>query len=277
MLTGRTAAEREEAQRETHTPAEGGPIRRRPRPRARRRTFRTMAEAYRAATGLDIEAARPTPLRPSQEAPRRAARSRIPPKAEGPPRQEPSRRPWLRLTAAQKLELFILFTVVIIVGMFALRPLLVELGNWGYLGAFIINGISSATVVLPAPGLAAILMVAQDYNPFLLGVATGLGGGLGSLTAYWVGAQGRGMVEGSWFHRLLARAMDRFGAVILLLFSSNPLLPADIASIAAGATRYPMGRYLAYVTVGNVVKMTVVILTFTRSLGWLGDLVQRFL
>ena len=54
------------------------------------------------------------------------------------------------------------------------REAIAGLGRWGYLGAFIISLISSATILFPAPGGAAVVLMGRDFNPYALGVASGM-------------------------------------------------------------------------------------------------------
>lgn len=129
------------------------------------------------------------------------------------------------------------------------------LGKWGYLGAFLINGLSSATVVLPAPGGLLIAMMGRDFNPLLVGVAAGLGGTLGGSTAYLAGAvNGRAARESRWF-RWLDGLMTRAGGAIIFFSGLLPLFPGDFATVIAGAVRYPFKKYLWYNGLASVIKM----------------------
>ena len=188
-----------------------------------------------------------------------------------------SRLKTLHPTVPQKLELLILVTVIIIVASLLFVPGTLDLGNWGYPGAFVINALSTATLILPAPGIALILSMANDLNPIGLGIASGLGGAIGSLTAYWAGAQGRQALEGKRFYKFMLSYMERFGGAALFLFSALAILPGDIASVVAGATRYPLKRYMLYVGAGNVVKMVLILYVMTKYFGWAADWLGRFM
>ncbi len=96
----------------------------------------------------------------------------------------------LHFTLIQKAALFVVSTGLLVVITAALLPLLDEIGAWGYLAAFVVNALSSATVVIPGPGFAAILVMAKDLNWLALGIAAGIGGTLGEMTAYYIGTQG---------------------------------------------------------------------------------------
>jgi len=179
-----------------------------------------------------------------------------------------------RFTLRQKVAATIWLSVFIVVAMVAFQDTLAHLGSWGYLGAFLINGISSATIVLPAPGGAIVLFMAPDYQPMLLGLAAGLGGTMGSLTSYLVGAHARPTLQSRRNYSLASRIMNRFGSVILLTATLLPISPGDFAGILAGISRYPLWKYVMYVGIGSVVKMTIMIYAATTSLVWLQGWLQ---
>ena len=183
-----------------------------------------------------------------------------------------SHRP--RWTLRHKVAAVVWLSILVIVVMTLFQDTIAHLGSWGYLGAFLINGISSATVVLPAPGGAIVLLMAPDYHPLLLGIAAGLGGALGSLTAYLVGAHAQPAFQSRRIYSIANRVMHRFGSVILLLATLMPISPGDFAGLLAGATRYPVRRYLVYVGIASVIKMTVMVYISAASLAWLREWLQ---
>jgi uncharacterized membrane protein YdjX (TVP38/TMEM64 family) len=157
-----------------------------------------------------------------------------------------------------KVQLTIGFCLVIILATYLLRERISALGDWGYLGAFIINGISNATIVLPAPGGAVIAIMAQDFNPLLIGIAAGLGGTLGGSTAYIAGLINSGSARNTTWFRWLRRLMGSIGGIVIFTFALIPILPGDFASLVAGAVRYRFHKYLLYNAVGSMIKMTVI-------------------
>ena len=177
------------------------------------------------------------------------------------------RLPSVRLGARQILDIAISVIVLSVVLVVWLRPEVVNLGAWGYAGAFVLSGLSTATILLPTPGIAALLVMADGYDPYILGVVTGIGGTAGSLTAYWAGTRGQRIIKSGRLHRVLCSWMDRFGGFILFFFSVAVFLPADLGSIAAGATKYPLPKYLLFVGLGNVLKMVAIFYVATHFLG----------
>jgi len=157
-----------------------------------------------------------------------------------------------------KAQLTVAFGLAIIVATYLLRGQIMALGHWGYLGAFVVNAISNATIILPAPGGAIIAIMAEGFNPLLIGVAAGLGGALGGATAYLAGViNGRAARRRRWFP-WFQRVMGRFGGLIIFSFALIPILPGDFASLIAGAVRYPFPRYLLFNGMAKIVEMTTV-------------------
>jgi uncharacterized membrane protein YdjX (TVP38/TMEM64 family) len=157
-----------------------------------------------------------------------------------------------------KAQVTLFLALAITIPFYLLREEMLALGDWGYLGAFLVNGLSSASIVLPAPGGVLIAIMGQDFNPLLIGIAAGIGGSLGGATAYILGAATTQKVQkGRWFPRL-ARRFHRFGAIIVFVFALTPFLPGDFASLIAGAVRYPLRKYFLYNGIGSIIKMTAI-------------------
>lgn len=167
-----------------------------------------------------------------------------------------------------KLGIFVVMTVLIVVATVLLLPSLLVLGPWGYVAGFIINLLSSAAIVIPGPGLAAIVIMAGKLNPFVLGIAAGVGGTLGELTGYWLGAQGREPLQGNRLYGFLLIAMTRMGGVILFLFGLLPFLPVDAAGVLAGASRYPVTKFLLYMGLGKVLMTVTIMYLAAMAFQW---------
>lgn len=162
-----------------------------------------------------------------------------------------------RIDWRYKVLLTVGFALAMVGSMYLFRERILAMGNWGYLGAFIINGLSSATIIIPAPGGIIISIMAEDFNPILIGIAAGLGGTLGGLTAYLAGALNASRARRSRWFPWLQRLMRRLGNIIIFTFALIPILPGDFATIAAGTVRYPLRKYLLYNGIASVIKMSV--------------------
>ena len=159
--------------------------------------------------------------------------------------------------------------VIVIVTRFASD--LERIGSWGYLGPFVIQLLNSATVFVPAPGHAYVFAVSPSLNPFLVGAVGAIGASLGEITSYVAGFGGASMMNRSSWYRRMAALTERRRGWAIFLFAATPL-PFDVAGIWAGATRYPLLRFLAIVTCGKMILVTTVALAGHYGLPIVGDL-----
>jgi membrane protein YqaA with SNARE-associated domain len=167
-------------------------------------------------------------------------------------------QPW-RLVAS------ILVILLITVASFwlALNPAWVMgFGTWGYVGAFVISLIASATIILPAPGIAVVIAMGTALDPVLLGIMAGIGSAVGELSGYLAGASGRALIpsrQRAQFEQL-HRLTDRYGALLLLALSAIPFPLFDFAGIIAGMLKIRIPTFLATVAVGKSIKYIIMIL-----------------
>ncbi len=173
------------------------------------------------------------------------------------------------------LRLAVILLITALAFWLALNPQWVAAtGHWGYVGAFLISLVASATIVLPAPGLAVIIAMSAALDPVVLALVAAVGGSLGELTGYVAGASGRALVEENeagnnrWLRRT-RRWTEQYGAWTLFAFSAFPLPLFDVAGMVAGALRMRLATFLVAVTAGKSVKYVVILLLGAQSLAWL--------
>jgi uncharacterized membrane protein YdjX (TVP38/TMEM64 family) len=157
------------------------------------------------------------------------------------------------------------------------REDLARLAAYGYPGIFLICLLSSATVVLPVPGLALVFAAGAGFNPWLIGLAAGIGAGLGELTGYLVGYGGRGAVENRQSYSRIRRWMERYGVWVIFAMAAVPNPVFDIAGITAGMMRIPVGLFLLAAVAGNVLKATAVALAGAGAAELISPLVRSWL
>jgi membrane protein YqaA with SNARE-associated domain len=150
-----------------------------------------------------------------------------------------------------------------------------NLGGWGYVGAFLISLAASATVVLPAPGLAVVIAMGAALDPVLLGVIAGIGSAIGELTGYFAGATGSALIPAEHRERVarLQTLTQRYGALLLVVLSAIPFPFFDFAGIVAGILKMRIWTFLAAVAVGKSIKYVILILVGAGSL----EILQRWL
>ena len=128
----------------------------------------------------------------------------------------------------------------------------------GYPGVLFFSFLGSSTMLLPIPGLLSVCVGAIALNPIVVGLIGGIGEAAGELTGYAVGYGGRGVVERRGFYIKTKEWMERRGILVLFLASTIPNPFFDVVGIAAGATRFPIGRFLVTVWVGKTIKSILI-------------------
>jgi len=159
--------------------------------------------------------------------------------------------------------LTILAVIAITATIFVFRDQVANLETYGYLGAFLIAVVTSATIILPVPGIVLIAGLGASFDPVLIGLAAGAGSALGEITGYMAGFSGQLVFENSRFYPQLERWMTRRGfiAITILSFVPNPFF--DVAGATAGALRFPLWKFFIACFVGNTLRYIPV-----AWLGW---------
>ncbi len=127
------------------------------------------------------------------------------------------------------------------------------LSGYGYLGAFLISFLGNLTIFIPVPFAFFVIALGATLNPFLVGVACGLGSTLGKLFAYLVGRAGRRFIDEKYGSRLESAKslVRRYGAPMVFLFALLPL-PDDLIMIPMGVLRYSFTSFLLATLVGKL-------------------------
>lgn len=166
--------------------------------------------------------------------------------------------------------LMLLMAVALSVGLFLFArsypDKVKELAGFGYLGVFVISLVSSATVILPVPGVLVAFSLVAALNPVLVALAASSGGIIGEITGYMAGYGGHGITHGGRMHLRAEGWMKRWGAWTLFLFAAVPLVPFDIAGVLAGALRYPLWKFLLIGWLGKSIKFIAVV--YAMVWGW---------
>ena len=119
----------------------------------------------------------------------------------------------------------ITFAVVIVLLTFFFKDQIIQLGDYGYLGVFLISLLSSATILLPAPGWAVVFALGRSLDPFYLALFAGLGSGIGELTAYFAGNGIQSIIKNKHLEQIkqFIKNYDIY-AILILSFIPNPFL-----------------------------------------------------
>ena len=139
----------------------------------------------------------------------------------------------------------------------------VELRNFGliaYIAIFTANLLSSATILVPAPGIAFTLAAATVFDPALVALAAGTGDAIGEMTAYWLGYVGEKIVVDEHIpaYQKAEKWMDRYGAWAVFGISLVPILPYDLIGIAAGALQIKWWKCFLATLAGKLPRAFIV-------------------
>jgi membrane protein YqaA with SNARE-associated domain len=173
------------------------------------------------------------------------------------------------------LGFLLVFAVVALSLWLLFNPALIaRFGSWGYLGAFIVNLLASASIVFPLPGLPISIAMGVSMNPLLLALAAAAGSAVGELAGYSLGIGGRVLSSDDkvtqWAPRIEGWTR-KYGATAIFAVAALPL-PFDFAGIAAGAAKMPIWQFLVATFLGKFVKYYVVILIASGSLVGVRDM-----
>lgn len=148
---------------------------------------------------------------------------------------------------------------VILAVLFLFRERISALSELGYLGVFLMNVAGSASLVIPIPGLAAVLVGGGLWDPVLVGLAGGLGMTLGELSGYALGYGGQSFLKrNSHPLRFLEGWMRKAGGPILFVFALIPNPLFDVVGMVAGAQRFPVHLFLLWIWPGKTIKSLIV-------------------
>ena len=124
----------------------------------------------------------------------------------------------------------------------------------GLVVLFGLAALSTATLILPAPGLALTAVAGAAGDPILVGVVAGLGQAVGELTGYAAGRSGRSLLPNTAATARLEEWLRRRGLLVIFVLALVPNPVFDLAGIAAGAVGIPALKYLVAAAGGKVLK-----------------------
>lgn len=164
------------------------------------------------------------------------------------------------LSFQQKIVRVLIFflTIGVLFAVWNEREKLENLTHFGLLGIFLINLISSASVVFPLPGAASVFIGGSVWNPLSVGLASGIGASLGEVMGYLVGFGGRGLVfpsqiKNKWWVTF-KKIFHKHGFVTILVMAAIPLPIFDFVGILAGSLEYPLWKFYLATLIGRSIR-----------------------
>jgi uncharacterized membrane protein YdjX (TVP38/TMEM64 family) len=149
----------------------------------------------------------------------------------------------------------------------------------GYPGTFFVCLLGSASVIVEVPfaGVPFVLGGLREggltgpfiFDPWLIGVLSGIGATIGDMTSYALGYAGRRLVDESSSKGFSKFIEDHPRATPLAIFvlAATPA-PLDPAVVTLGVARYSWWRLFWSCLIGEVIFLTVVSWAGRFSLDW---------
>ena len=156
------------------------------------------------------------------------------------------------------------------------------IANYGYLGLFLVQVISSASILIPVPGYIAILVAGARLNPLGIAISSGLGSAVGEFTGYMLGVGGM-KLAGDRFDQIGDRfdqIGDRFDQIkahrseieaatrIFIQYQSGAIflfaataLPFDLAGILCGTLGIDPSTFFVATLAGKTTKFLLIAYT----------------
>ncbi len=153
----------------------------------------------------------------------------------------------------------------------------------GYPGTFLACLLGSATIVIEVPfaGVPLLMGGLREgasgpflFDPWLLGVLSGIGATIGDMTSYVLGYYGRRLTDETkteGFSAFIEQHPRATPAVVFLL-ASTPL-PLDPAVVSLGVARFSWWRVLLPSLFGEIVFLTGVAWAGRLSIDWIAGMI----
>lgn len=152
------------------------------------------------------------------------------------------------------------------------------LKTYGYGGVFLINLISSSSVIFPLPTIALIFASGSVLNPILVGLFGGLGAAIGEMTAYLVGVGGKRLIEKKWKNSMnnIRMLFAKYGGFFIIIGFSLTPFPFDIIGIFSGTIKYPPKKFFLAALIGKILLYSLVSYAGSYSINWILDMFSSF-
>lgn len=155
------------------------------------------------------------------------------------------------------------------------RPL-EGLRYYAYGVVFLVTLISSASIVLPIPGLPLVLVAASTWDPFWVAVAASMGSVLGESTGYILGRWGGRAIahRAPQIYQKAEGWMKRYGMGAVFFFALVPFMVFDFVGIAAGALRLPLWKFFLAAWAGRLPRAFIEVYFGGEFFKWLLNWLQ---
>jgi len=156
-----------------------------------------------------------------------------------------------------QIAVFVLIIALSVAIFFFARSRL-DLGKflvYGYLGIFLIS-LSCVTILFPLPWEAVVIAAGATMDPLLVGLVAATGATIGELSSYLVGYLGKRIIVDKYSEKYTKAEswMKRYGGFAVFLFALLPIFLFDLIGIVAGASRFPLWKFIIACFVGRLIR-----------------------
>lgn len=150
-------------------------------------------------------------------------------------------------------------TLVLTIGLVLIPFDASRFGSASYGALFVLMLLTNATVVLPAPGLAAAIQAAKTMNPILVGLVSGLAAGLGETTGWLAGRSGGALarLDERTIGKRIRRYVEHWGVLTVFVLAAIPSPLLDVAGLAAGTLGMPWWKFVVACIAGKTARFTI--------------------
>lgn len=158
-------------------------------------------------------------------------------------------------------------TILLLLIIIKYRHYLYQFEDFGYIGLFVINAFSSATILLPLPSIATVFIGGSIWNPLSVAIISGIGSSVGELIGFFLGYGGRGIIdhldgkEIYWLKKF-EKWFKKSGFITIFILAAIPEPFFDVVGILAGTLNYPVWKFFLATAMGRTFRNIII--------AWLG-------
>jgi len=157
----------------------------------------------------------------------------------------------------KEIQMFLgIFSIVLMIVAFLYRNKLGQFKKYGYLGIFLISATGNVLILSPVAPIVAALG-GTVYHPLIASFITTLGAVTGELLSYFIGSAGQHYIPDSKWSTNINHFMKMNGAITIFVLSAIPNPFFDLAGIAAGATDFPLWKFILLSFFGKWIKFGI--------------------
>jgi len=150
--------------------------------------------------------------------------------------------------------------------------------QYGYIGAFIVSFLGTASVFFTIPYHGIIFILGGILDPVLLIIASTTGATLGEFVSYFVGYGSRKILNKKYrrYLKLGEKWFNKSGAFTIFIFAATPL-PDDVIGIIGGSLNYSKTKYFISCLLGKLIQATVIVYVGRFSFDAIVELAMKLL